>query len=119
MQFRVRKRYKDVMLMLGFNYMIDQLVMANSVCWYGHVLRKEDAHVFKRGLHFEVEGRRMKWWPKNTRKKQVEEEGIVVYSSIEDALCRRKWIVGVNHIAIRLRLTRHIVLFVHSICSML
>ena len=25
-----------------------------SVCWYVHVLRREDGHVLKRALHFEV-----------------------------------------------------------------
>ena len=34
-----RKRSKELMLMLGLNYTIDQLAMANIVCWYGHVLR--------------------------------------------------------------------------------
>ena len=29
---------------------MDQLAMANSVCWYGHVLRKADSHVLRRAL---------------------------------------------------------------------
>ena len=33
-----------------------QLVTASSVCWYGHVLRREDAHVMRRATVFEVEG---------------------------------------------------------------
>ena len=37
-------RSKD--LMLGLNEIIDQLAMANSVRWYGYVLRREDCHVF-------------------------------------------------------------------------
>ena len=32
--------------------------MANSVHWYGHVLRKEDAHALRRALYFEVEGQK-------------------------------------------------------------
>ena len=40
-----RKRAKY--LMLHLNETIDQLVMANSVRWYGHVLRREDRHVLK------------------------------------------------------------------------
>ena len=35
-------------LMLDLNETIDQLAMANSVCWYGHVLRREDGHVLRR-----------------------------------------------------------------------
>ena len=36
------ERVKDLMFMLGLNETIDQLVMANSVCSYGHVLSRED-----------------------------------------------------------------------------
>ena len=46
-QFKDRKRSIDLMFMLYLNETIDQLAMANSVCWYGHVLRKEDSHVFR------------------------------------------------------------------------
>ena len=45
-QLKDRKRCMDLVLMLGFNETIDQLAMASSVCWYGHVLRRE--------LHFEL-----------------------------------------------------------------
>ena len=51
------------MFMLGLNEAIDQLTMANNVCWYGHVLR-EDCHIL-RALDFEVEGQRKKGKPKN------------------------------------------------------
>ena len=56
-QLKVRNRSSDLML----NETIDQLAMANSVCWYGHVLRREDGHVLRRALDFEVEGQRKKW----------------------------------------------------------
>ena len=29
----------ELMLLLGLNETMNQLDMANSVCWYGHVLR--------------------------------------------------------------------------------
>ena len=48
--------------------------MANSVRWYGHVLRREDGHILRRALDFEVEGQRKKGRPKRTWKKQVEVE---------------------------------------------
>ena len=32
--------------------------MANSVCWYGHVLRGEGGHVMRRVLDFDVEGQK-------------------------------------------------------------
>ena len=41
--------------MLGLNKTIDQLAKSNSVCCYGHVLRREDGNVLRRALDFEVE----------------------------------------------------------------
>ena len=56
--FGDRKRSTDSML--GLNETIDQLTMANSACWYGHVLRREDGHVLRRAFDFEVECQRKK-----------------------------------------------------------
>ena len=39
------KKAKVSMLMLILNDAMDQLAVANSVHWYGHVLRREDGHV--------------------------------------------------------------------------
>ena len=44
------KRTKDLMMMFGLNETIDQLSIANSVRWYGHVLA--------RALEFDVEGQK-------------------------------------------------------------
>ena len=41
---------------------------------HGHVLRRENGHVLKRALDFEVESQSKKWRPKRTWKKQVEEK---------------------------------------------
>ena len=70
--FKDKGSVKDLILMLSLKEAIDQLAVTNSVCWYGHVLR--------RALEFEVEGQ----WNKGRhqgvhgrsrlRKKQVEEE---------------------------------------------
>ena len=46
--------------MLGLNETIDQLAMASCVCWYGHVLSREDGNVLRRALDFELEGQRKK-----------------------------------------------------------
>ena len=54
------------MLMLGLNETIDQLVMANRVHWYSHVLMREVSHVLRGALSFVVEGQRKKWRPKRT-----------------------------------------------------
>ena len=57
---------------------MDQLAMANSVNWYGHVLRREDGHVLRRALYFVVEGLWRKGNPMRTWKKQVEEKSVKV-----------------------------------------
>ena len=39
---------EDLTMMLCLNDTIDQLTVANSVRWYGHVLRREIGHVLRR-----------------------------------------------------------------------
>ena len=77
---------------------IDQLAIPSIVRWYGYVLRREDGHMLRRALGFEVEGKRKKRRPKRT-KKSVEEESVKVGLRREDALCQSRWSVGVNQIA--------------------
>ena len=98
-QLKNRKRSKDLMLMLYLNDAIDLLVMACHVCWYGHVLRREDGYVLRRAFDFEVEGQRKKGRQKRTWKKQVEEESVNVGLRREDVYCRSKLSVDVNQIA--------------------
>ena len=57
-QLKNRKRSPDLMFMLGLKEAMDQLAMANSVRWYGHVFRRKDGHVSRRALDFEDEGQR-------------------------------------------------------------
>ena len=102
-QLKDRKRSKDLMLLLGLKETIDQFAMANSVPWYDHMLRREDDHVLRRALDFEVESQRKKGRPKMTCKKQVAEESVKVGLRREDALCRLKCSVGINQIATGLR----------------
>ena len=86
------------MFMQGLNETIDQLAMANNVRWYGHVLRREDGHILRMALDFEVEGQRKKGRPKRTWKKQVEEDSAKVGLRREDALCRSMWSASVYNI---------------------
>ena len=67
------------------------------------MLRREDSDVLIRALGFEVEGQRKKRRLRRTWKKQVEEESVKVVLRREVALCRSKWIVGVNQIAAGMR----------------
>ena len=43
--------------MLDLNEDIDKLAMANTVCWYGHMMRRWGDHVLKMEMDFEIEGR--------------------------------------------------------------
>ena len=72
--------------------------MANS-----HMLRRENGHVLRRALDFEVENQRKKQSQKKTCKKQADDESVKVGLRWEDALCRTKWSVGVIQIAAGLR----------------
>ena len=76
------------MFMQGLNVSIYQLVMANSICWYGHVLRREGGRILRRALDFEAVGHRKKLRPKRTWKRQVEDEGVKIGFSRKDALCQ-------------------------------
>ena len=57
-ELKDRKRPTDLMFMMGSKETIDQLAMANSVHWYGHVLRREDGNILIMALHFEVKGQK-------------------------------------------------------------
>ena len=57
---------KDLMQMLDLNETIYQLAKANSVRWYGHVLRKDKNNFLRRTLDFGVKGTRKKGRPKKT-----------------------------------------------------
>ena len=51
-------RVKDLVLMFCLDETMDQSDVANSVSWYGYVLRREDGHVLNRSLHFEAKGQK-------------------------------------------------------------
>ena len=51
-----KKSTKDLMQMLDLNEAIDQQAKANSVCWYGHVLRKDKNNILRRALYSKAKG---------------------------------------------------------------
>ena len=65
------KKSMCLMFVLGLSETMDQLAMANSVRWYGHVLRRDDGHVLRMALDFEVEGQRKKGRLKSTWKSRL------------------------------------------------
>ena len=78
-----------------------QMTKANKVRWSGHVLRKDDGHVLRKALEFEVKGKRKQGQPKKTWKMQVVKESKSVGLEKEDDLNRVKWRVGVGVMAVR------------------
>ena len=68
-QLKDRKRSTDFMFMLGLRETMDQLAMTNSVRWYGRLLRREDGHVIRWALRFEVGGQGKKRRLKRTWQK--------------------------------------------------
>ena len=77
-----------------------QMAKANRVRWYGHMLRRDEGHVLRKALEFEVKGNRKRGRPKKTWKTQVEKESKSV-SLEKDAMNRARWRVGVGEIAVR------------------
>ena len=71
----------------------------NRVRSYGHVLRRDDGHVLRKALEFEVRGKRKRGRPKKTWKMQVEKESKSVGLEKKDAMNRARWRVGVREIA--------------------
>ena len=50
-----KKRTEDLMVL---KETVVQMAKANGVTWYGHVLRRDDRHVLRKALEFEVKGKR-------------------------------------------------------------
>ena len=60
------KRTEDRMGMLGLKETVVQMEKANGVRWHGHVLTRDDGHVLRKALKFEVKGKRKRGQPKKT-----------------------------------------------------
>ena len=68
------KKQRGVHGHVGIKESLDRIAKASSMRWYGHVFRKEDENVIVKALKFEVNGSRGRGRPKQTWKKQVENE---------------------------------------------
>ena len=67
------------------------------------MLRREDGHVMRRALNYEVRGQTKKGKPKRTWKKQVEVESAKAGLRREGELCGSQWSISVNRITAGLR----------------
>ena len=63
------------MEMLGWKETVVQMAKANEVRWYGHVLRRDDGHVLRKALEFEVKGKRRRERPRKKWKLYASGEG--------------------------------------------
>ena len=71
---QLKDKERSLDLILGLNETMDQLAMASSFPWYGHMLMRDDGLVLRRALDFDFEGQGKKGRLRRTWKKQVEEE---------------------------------------------
>ena len=69
------------------------------------MLRRDDGHVLRKALEFEVKGKRKRGRQKKAWKKQVEKESKSVALEKKDAMNRVRWRVevGVGEIAAKVR----------------
>ena len=63
---------KELMVRLGLDCTIVEVVRQGSLRWLGHVVRKEDDHCVKQAWRFEVEGSRGRGRPRLTWKGMIE-----------------------------------------------
>ena len=98
-----KKSINDLMQMLDFNETIDLLVKANSVHWYGHVLRKDKNNFMRRALDLNVDGTMKRGRSKKTWLKVVVERSKKVGLIVSDAKNRSRWRLGANTISRMMR----------------
>jgi len=67
------------------------ILQQNRLCWYGHVLRKDDDDWVKKCMEYEVETSRPRGRPKRTWKEVVREDCQARKLNKEDAVDRCKW----------------------------
>ena len=53
-----KKRTENLIEILGLKETLFQMAKVNGVKWYGHVLRRDDGHVLRKAMKFEVKGKR-------------------------------------------------------------
>ena len=75
-----------LMEMLGLKETVVQMAKANGVRLYGYMLKRDDGHVLRKALEFEVKGKRKRGRTKKMWKMQVEKEKKSVGVEKKDAL---------------------------------
>jgi len=67
------------------------VLQQNRLCWYGHVLQKDDDDWVKKCIEYEVEGPSPKERPKRTWREVVRKDCKTRKLNKEDAMDRCKW----------------------------
>ena len=65
-----------LMEILGLRETVVQMAKVNGVRWNWHVLRRDDGHVFRKALEFEVKGKRKRGRPKTQVEKKSKSVGL-------------------------------------------
>ena len=94
------------MKMLGLNETLDKMTQANGVRWYGQVGRRDEESILKKAMMLQVNGRRKQGRPKQTWKRQVEENLKKIGWRVGEATDRVRWREGVIAIAEGIRCIR-------------
>ena len=89
-----KKSTKHLLQMLDLNETIDQLAKANSVRWYGHVLRKDKNNFLRRALDLKVKWTMKRGRPNKTWLRAVVEQSRQVGLNVTDANNRSRWRLG-------------------------
>ena len=63
-----RRRTEDQMEMLGLKETVVQMAKANGVRWHRQLLRRDDGHVLRKVLEFEVKEKRKRGQPRKMEK---------------------------------------------------
>ena len=82
---------KKLMVRLGLDCTIVEVVRQGSLRWLGHVVRKEDDDCVKQAWRFEVEGSRGRGRPRLTWKGMIENLCRGLGLVLEDGYDRVKW----------------------------
>ncbi len=76
---------------------LEVLLRRNRLRWFGHRRRREEGHILRRALNFEVEGRRPPGRPKKTRRKVVDKDMRMLNITEEMAMNRQQWRRLISH----------------------
>ena len=101
-----RKNTENLMKMLGLKKTLDKMALANRVRCYGHVVRRDEESIVKKGMMLQVNGQRKRGRPKQNWKRQVEESLKKVGLRVEEATDRARWKERVRAIAEGMRCIR-------------